>query len=268
VPDITNQTKLVEIKTHDDGLYISGTVNDIPLSFLVDTGASVTIISTNIYQQITCDLRPKLEQTDIRMTTADGTPLSCTGTALFQLEIQGMTFTHKLWVADISLDGILGLDFLNRSKCSLDLEKSLMLLKELQDTPYDETDDTQCCKVSICHTKTIPPESESLIPCKIQHNLEEGTTGIIEPTAEFVNTHDLLVGKTLVDTDTDHIFVRILNPTLQDVQIHAGTHIATFEAVTEILPSHQSKQCNNIQTQLEFSSENTDPEIPEYLSHL
>lgn len=47
-------------KTFDDGFYVLGKVEKVDVMFTIDTGASKTMISEEVYKKIPEDTRPKL----------------------------------------------------------------------------------------------------------------------------------------------------------------------------------------------------------------
>lgn len=63
---------------------------------------------------------------------ADGTPLKVYGTQEVQFSIQGMLIDHTIVVVDLSVDGILGLDFLRRNKCAVDLERCTLKFGQIE----------------------------------------------------------------------------------------------------------------------------------------
>ena len=97
------------------------------------------------------------------MTTANGNVLSCSGTGIFQLKVEDISVQHKVWVADISIDGILRLDFLSQNECSLDLAKGEVFFHELPHSPYTaDQEDIKCLQIAVCKEKSISPETKVL----------------------------------------------------------------------------------------------------------
>lgn len=108
-------------KAGESGIFIEVGLYDKQLRFLVDTGATVTIVSKCMIADVLSDKPLSKLSTDILI--ADGTPLKVYGTQEVQFSVQGMLFDHTIVVADLNVDGILGLDFLRLNKCAVDLEK-------------------------------------------------------------------------------------------------------------------------------------------------
>ena len=99
------------------GYRISGKVNGVSASFLVDTGAAVTLIRDDICQQ-TQIANNRLEPwTGHRLLRVDGSPLQIHGRTEAELDLGGHLFTTDVVnAACLSTKAILGLDFLEKSE--------------------------------------------------------------------------------------------------------------------------------------------------------
>lgn len=86
---------------------------NVPVSFLIDTGAGVSLLQGSVWDKI----RPKDHKlrtvTVHRLVGVDGIPIRVRGSAWIQFSIGGMEFDHEFIIADhITAEAILGLDFL------------------------------------------------------------------------------------------------------------------------------------------------------------
>ncbi len=182
--------KIDQIRQTTEGIYVDGTIQQQPLSFLVDTGASVTVIKTSVYQRCPPDSRPVLEEPPAKMVNADGSPIPCLGKGVFNLSVEGSEILHDVWVADINVDGILGFDFLSQHQCLLDISRGVLAFRELPSSPYDDDDDEENGErhigtVTAKHDYEVPPESEMLISGCLKSQPDSYTKyseGILEPT--------------------------------------------------------------------------------------
>ena len=95
---------------------------NVPVSFLIDTGAGVSLLQGNIWDKIKSDNHKLATVTLQRLVRIDGMPIRVRGSTLIQFSIGSMEFNHKFVVADhTTAEVILGLDYLEANKCVLDL---------------------------------------------------------------------------------------------------------------------------------------------------
>ena len=257
-------------------MHICGRIFDNDVQFLIDSGASVSIISPVVFSNITEHTNFKLEQSNVTMTAADGNVIKCFGTGLFTIEMNGIEYEHQFWIAEISMDAILGFDFLKKNKCIIDFEYDKLLMDELPNSPYNTPD--QVYIIAATQTMTLPAESETIIPAHFVTMPTEQLTGIIQPTYEFVEKNEIAVANALVSTKSKNVIVRLLNPHQTPKRIHAGMKIGTLEPVNEneiIELSDTQEKCNNVSCKLTEDNDNTpimtntnNNEIPSYLDEL
>ncbi len=230
--------KIDSIRKEKNGFYLSISVQDCPTTFLVDTGASVSIIKTNVFRKLSPEDQPELYPADASMETADGTPIPCLGKGMFKIIVNGIELEHELWVADINLDAILGFDFLDKYKCNLDFDKNELQIFEFPGNPYVEENesDEDTFPVALCSTTDVPPESEVLLKGRFVKKSGISMDGILEPSFSFLSSCNLVLAKTLVNSEQDNVIIRVINVTSDTVRVYEGTIVANLHRVEEMLP--------------------------------
>ena len=138
---------------------------NVPVSFLIDTGAGVSLLQGNIWDKIRSDDHKLTTVTLQRLVGVDGMPIRVRGSILIQFSIGSMEFNHEFVVADhITAEAIFGLDFLEANKCVLDLSKQEMTIRnevlELKPSPANAIVQQQCATVTVMNTIVVPPSSE------------------------------------------------------------------------------------------------------------
>jgi predicted aspartyl protease len=181
-------------KAGDSGIFIEVKLGEKSLEFLVDTGATVTILSKDVLADICAD-RP-LQQLTTDVLIADGTPLKVYGSKGVKFSIQDMVFDHTMVVADLSIDGILGLDFLRAHQCSVDLNGcSLTFGKVGKSVACQYKGKIGCSRVILYENLEILPESEVVTYRDVPNQDTQcfHAVGIVEPCKQF-NDSDRALG--------------------------------------------------------------------------
>ena len=94
----------------ETGMFLRANVQGVHVLLLVDTGATLTIVSNEVAGRIGKELMPNLVRKSVY--DAGGKKLNVSGRGTFALSIDSFSCTVHAAVADLTVDGILGLDFL------------------------------------------------------------------------------------------------------------------------------------------------------------
>ena len=119
-------------KAGQGGLFVKADMYGYTVNFLIDTGATVSLVAPNIYHLCAAQLgKPAvIDELGKPILTADMTPLKVKGTTKLSFAVKGMSFQHQMVVmSDLDIDGILGLDFMQKYSCSIDIAKGLLLVQ-------------------------------------------------------------------------------------------------------------------------------------------
>ena len=88
-------------------------VNNICVNFLLDTGAAVSLIRKDVWEQVNAKKQQQLSPTGHRLVGVDGTPLKILGAAQVGIRIGRELFFADLIILEcLTTDAIFGLDFL------------------------------------------------------------------------------------------------------------------------------------------------------------
>ena len=95
-------------------------IKGVWVSFLVDTGAAVSLIDGRVWDSMNNTVR--LNPVSTHLVGVDGVPLQVHGSAVLSLSVRGLTIDQNFIVADaLTSQGILRMDFLESNHCILDL---------------------------------------------------------------------------------------------------------------------------------------------------
>ena len=90
----------------DNGLYVTGLIQEVPVQFLVDSGSTTTLISYNVFVRF-CG-KPTLKISNSVIKDVNGENLKVYGTVQIKINFEKETFEHSVIICDILPEGILG----------------------------------------------------------------------------------------------------------------------------------------------------------------
>ena len=109
----TNQPNLVcSITEPHKGMFITATIIDANIRMLIDTGATITILSTTVFGNLRSRITNELQKSNVELRQADGAPIKVWGMITLDMEIGGTRHPTTFVIAEIQHDGILGMDVL------------------------------------------------------------------------------------------------------------------------------------------------------------
>ncbi|GBL63149.1 Retrovirus-related Pol polyprotein from transposon 297, partial [Araneus ventricosus] len=219
-----------------NGLYLEGSICGIQCLMLVDTGANVTLLRTDLAQK----LKEQLTYTapNISLKTATGEKTEIRGKLDASIECGLRKFHHRIYVADITDRCILGLDFLQKFNFTVDLEKNEIRTGG-EEIPLFSASVQHSKSCSVLAKKRTIITARSV--CLIQ--------GVLEVPGQFryavtnfpsqVSQKGVLVAAALVDLEMEAIPVRVLNLNNKPKILDKGDVIATCDPVVDIVARPQ-----------------------------
>ena len=250
----------------EEGYFVCAKVENVPLTFLVDTGSNVSILNRSVYEQLSAEARNLVQSTNKKLLTVTGETTPLIGQAVLNLEIGAQSLSINILFADIENEGILGLDFLRDHNCDLMLTQNCLKIRNDKIRCFASSRDAQptCCRVFVSEYCIIPPETEMLVQGFITGIIDRRGSGVIEVDTNFLHKKGLLVAKALVSPSDGTIPLRIANPYDESVTLNKHTLVATYEA----LDSEELISVNATQTVPNEQHSSPANEIPEYLEEL
>ena len=214
----------------EEGLFVHGTSHNTRLRFLVDTGSSVTIISSGKFDQMK-EKHGQLEAANFEIALADGSSIRPLGKLQTDLCFGGQIIAHEVVVVDTSTEAILGLDFMQKHNCQLHLGGSRILIAGIWTSLITEQDKPQACQVTLAQTVCTPAMSELMISNKIDYGYPQNFMELAEAPRDFTGRHEVLSGRTLVEKNVGDGPIRDLNPTTLPKLICKGTSVECLQPV-------------------------------------
>ena len=139
----------------EEGYFVCIVIKNVHVTFLVDTGSNVTILSNDLIEKLPSDISSSVKPTDTQMLTVTGEVTPFLGKTDLEFEIGTQKLTHQFLIADIENDGILGMDFLKTHKCDLVLTRQILKINGEEILCFANSRNAQprCCRVAILERK-------------------------------------------------------------------------------------------------------------------
>ncbi|KAL5516969.1 hypothetical protein EMCRGX_G002428 [Ephydatia muelleri] len=221
---------------------LKGYIASIPVQFVVDTGASVSLLSTDVWHKVSANKHMELKEWggSSRLVGVNGSPLHVQGIVLVHLTLsKNVVFENKFLVVEgMTAEAILGLDFLETFKCMIDSgDRKISFPNEKLVLPLLDVNQKVSKTVGLFLQRklTIPAESE----VKVMVDIASGGVGDnpvvgtwIVPLRVF-NPHKEAVRL------WKGLEIAQMEPLDKDPPISSDTHLLTISAVTEVSPKKE-----------------------------
>ena len=214
------------------GLYAECKISNYETECLIDTGATLSIISCKAWDTIN-QSGSVLQPFNSVVYTASGGEVDIKGKTPVSVEVCGIQCIIDMIVANIDIDVILGLDFLKTHNCQIDVNKQTLKLRN-KTCNLKLTGKLGCYRVTVSKTIEIPSRSELIVEGTVSTPvLRQSDLGIIEPTEKSYQTGRGLVAKALIHA-SNKVPIRMINLSNETEKIYSGTHVANLSFVAKV----------------------------------
>lgn len=127
----------------------------------VDSGSNISIVRPDILTEM---IRNSLQSSTQMLRTVTGEMAPIRGCGELRMGVGGLVLPHEMWVAEITDECILGLDFLEKHGCQVDLRENVLVVGE-EEVPLNKPVrglTMVCCRVVAKESVTVPPPSLNL----------------------------------------------------------------------------------------------------------
>ncbi|CAG2224644.1 unnamed protein product [Mytilus edulis] len=230
----------VTTASEDAGMYVKLNVGDIEAKFVVDTGATLTLVSSKLYDMLTPLDKSYLREVKTTVRSVCGNKLELRGKGRFNLHFGPNMLQSEAVVTDLQVDGILGLDFMKRHNCLIDVKNGHFCIGDFKvDLCFQGS--IGCYRVVASEAVVIPPRSEIVINgtvCLAEGQKLPADNALLEAN-EHAGKDYILTARTLVRSG-EKVPVRLMNTELDPKTIYPGTTIAQMSGVEQVLDGNIS----------------------------
>ncbi|KAJ8020640.1 hypothetical protein HOLleu_40286 [Holothuria leucospilota] len=199
------------------GAFVTVKIHERPVQLLVDSGATVTVISERTFQDLPPSVQAELKSKDKFVLMADGSSkIRDKGTIVLDVEAANKRFRHEIHVMDIEYEGILGLDFMINHDCQLDWKRGKICFDGVDVELHSQAIQDAVFRFSVKETTIVPPGSEAIVAAQLvkigrcHHAVKKDglRNGYVSPLQSFHDRHDVVVAHALVDASQEVVIER------------------------------------------------------------
>lgn len=201
------------------------------ISAVIDTAAQVTVVSEKIAGDVTKLLQPS---ENVRLKGANiGTQFPAKVVKDVRIAIGGKEYVWDVFVAPISDDMLIGLDFLTKCAAVINLEKGTLTVEGQQVAASLTSDDSNAVfkvnRIRLSQSIKIPPRSMTIVPVQIENQLQGDT--LLQPNLPLeLSNKGLIVPATLVSPATE-IAIPLTNLSDQYLPVLKGSLLGFADTV-------------------------------------
>ena len=208
-----------------------GFVNGVRVRFLVDTGASVSLLHSDVWHRISASHAALQPWSGPRLVGVDGSELRVCGYVKLALKIGTASVSTPVVVVDtLTAEGILGMDFLRHHQCNINIPDNSLTLSQLGITVPLQTPTTKAYSVSLIDTIHIPPRCEMETMATSEAIANQHRLWLLEGQSSIKS---LVVARAIVEPTGSKFPVRLLNFSDLPCTLHGGTRIGILQQLHE-----------------------------------
>ena len=224
-------------------LRINGLLGHSPVTFLLDSGATISVVRLDT---LTTDLRSRITTTGLATPIgANGSPLDMIGQVKIPVTI-GSFHTEQVFtvVKTLTVDCLLGSDFLIAQEVVIDYKKGTVIIKE-NEIPFNMTNGNAITSHKVCsrsvsasQTTTIPGRTIQLLAVSLPTEVK--TMGfssvLIELQCPDSSPSHISIARTFSSVNNNSLaIIQVMNISPIPVTIYQGTTLGKFTPLSELL---------------------------------
>ena len=193
------ETNRVISSISDAGIYISGLVNHQTVPIMLDTGATVSVLSEELWRK--CGGYSSLLPVAATLSAANGNQIEVQGQAEVRIRIAEFDTLWTVIVArGLSHDCLLGTDFFHQYKCKIRCDTGTFTAGSTEVPIRYQKVKPVVCRVVLQSDTEIEPGTERIIGGRLESGFERnsGSLGIIEGMKTVRKNKEICVGRSLV----------------------------------------------------------------------
>ena len=210
-------------------------INKKKTELLVDSGASVTVVSSKFIESLPeiVEIRAPSLGAPVQLETAvDHERINVVGVTTLTMTFGEREYQWEAYVAPIREPGLLGYDFLHHFDCIVDARRGLQIGGV--HVPCEVRGlGSPAVRIVLKDVTNVPANSEMILKGCIEGGTVSSEFGLLEPVVPKDGLEGIMVARTLVDhkrEDMD-IPIRVMNVTNEPVCLRSGVCVGLLHGV-------------------------------------
>ena len=229
-------------------LYVQISILNKQVESVCDSGASVSCLSEELFNQINENHQVKIQPSTTRLSSANQMPIQIKGTVSVPIKIGPKPYEHTFYVLiEAASDCLLGLDFLETNKCdALFSERKLKIDRNTLVPLYRKQfsfDEKQVYRVVALEKVSIPPQHVMIVPGTIPgwKAPPVARVALFEPHERFMDNEDQIAQDALFSFGKGIVPITIANTNDEVLTIYKDTTLGSSQLVSDRLIQETNK---------------------------
>ena len=249
---------------------MSGSVGGQVISFLVDSGASCSLIDVSVYDALRLTQQVTLNQVQERFALADGSDLTTLGECQLVIKLSGIEFLQTFVVAELGAgSAIIGLDFLEHYDIILHPARGKLYVGEQTVPLHRENSKKGCCRISASETFVVPPRSSRVVSVEVDpgngaHLKTMNKIFTVEGLDSLTGSTGLVLDSGIVTLCHREVPVNLINVHDEPIVVHQGKTLGSIHPVKSVT----SMQTPGRRRKMKSAKLMTPSDVPEHVRNL
>ena len=219
---------------YDNGFYVTCTIGSSTINFLIDCGATTSLISEKTLKELGPARTFCLCPTSRTLKTINGDSMAVTGSVDLLVDMANQRFDLSFVVCSMEIDGILGQDFLREHVDSINYKRSCLVIGQNLVPLWTGGQANQICRVELQDTVKLPSHTRMMVPVKIPQKEHLTPQGFVEPSIELMAKSEVCIMGGIVDiAASNKIILNLMNYGQTDITLYKKTTLGTCESYFE-----------------------------------
>src|SRR6218665_4020700 len=204
-PATNNTTRIRPVSDSQNAIYVRGTINGHPRTYLIDTGSEVSLVPLSMVEGLS------LQPSNRTLLAANGTDIRVVGALAVLLKIsRRFAIESSFLVSDQIGEIMLGMDWLRQHRCRISFGTGAIFVGRRRISLVKGSGTQWCRRIRVAEKVTIPPRTQCDVTCKVQFPTRHSSTGAWMTEAREVRP-GVHLARVVIGDCKNPINIRMLN---------------------------------------------------------